>query len=639
MKISYKHLSENIKQKPDINDLSEKLFQLGHEHEIYGDILNLELTPNRGDCLSIKGLLRDLNLFYELNVDKELYEKDIDNLDFKFINNATDACPKISFFKVEVESIPSKYKNELGSYFSDLDIKKNNFFTDISNYISYETGQPTHCYEAKKIESGLKLDYSDKKQQFETLIGETIEIDKGDLVFLNDKEEIVNLAGIMGGSSTSCNEKTKSVIVECAYFSPHKIMGKAVQYSVNSDAAHKFERNVDPNCHEYSLRRFIKIIEQHTKIKNIQFCSNEYTANEENIIKLDVEKINNILGTNVSENDCKEYLRKLGFLEKDLLIRIPSYRHDIKNSNDIAEEVARAIGFNNIKPKKYKIISNKPEKLINNNEKKLSNLLIRNGFYEVINDPFTQEQVENSIVVDNPLDSNRRFIRTNLKKSLLENLLYNERRQQDSIKLFEISDIYYLKNNEVKRYAGIIVSGRVDNNYLDFSKKLDDKFLQNFLNKYLNESVTYNCITIPRDNLKSKSKNVIAYAEILLDESFNINCSDDNINIVSDLNFKYTPISEYPSSTRDLSFSITEFSKCDELQEYLLNFKDNLLKDVFIFDYFYNEKKLEIKIGFRFIFQDNKSTITETKVNDIMDVIIQNTLKLDGVTIPGLKYE
>ena len=257
---------------------------------------------------------------------------------------------------------------------------------------------------------------------------------------------------------------------------------------------------------------------------------------------------------------------------------------------------------------------------------------------QVINDPFTQEQDKNSIVVDNPLDSNRRFIRTSLKKSLLENLLYNERRQQDSIKLFEISDIYSM-NNEVERYAGIIVSGRVDNNHIDFSKKLDDKFLQNFLNKYLDESVAYDCITIPRDNFKSKSKNIIAYAEILLDESFNINYSDNNINIVSDLNFKYTPISEYPSSTRDLSFSITEFSKSDELQEYLLNFKDNLLKDVFIFDYFYNEKKMEIKIGFRFIFQDNKSTITETKVNDIMDVIIQNTLKLDGVTIPGLKYE
>ena len=100
MKISYKHLSEYIKQKPDINDLSEKLFQLGHEHEIFEDIIDLELTPNRGDCLSIKGLLRDLNLFYEIDDNKELYEQDIDNLDFKFINNANDAFPRISFFKI-----------------------------------------------------------------------------------------------------------------------------------------------------------------------------------------------------------------------------------------------------------------------------------------------------------------------------------------------------------------------------------------------------------------------------------------------------------------------------------------------------------------------------------------------------------
>tara|TARA_B100000963_G_C22637809_1_gene678566 strand:+ start:5613 stop:7523 length:1911 start_codon:yes stop_codon:yes gene_type:complete len=636
MKISYKHLSEYIKQKPDINDLSEKLFQLGHEHEIFEDIINLELTPNRGDCLSIKGLLRDLNLFYETDDYKELYEQDIDNLDFKFINNATDACPRISFFKIEVESIPSKYMNELNSYFSDLDIKKNNFFTDISNYISYETGQPTHCYEAEKIESGLKLDYLDEKQQFETLLGETIEINKGDLVFLNEKDEIVNLAGIMGGLSTSCNEKTKTVIVECAYFNPHKIMGKTVQYSINSDAAHKFERNVDPNCHEHVLKRFIGIIEQHTKIKNIQFFTNEYIKNEENIIKLDTMKINNILGTSIDEKDCKKYLRKLGFLIEDSLIKVPSHRHDIKNSNDIAEEVARAIGYNNIKPKKYKIISNKSQKSININEKKLSNLLISNGFYEVINDPFTQERDDNSIAIDNPLDSNRRFIRTSLKNSLLENLLYNERRQQDSIKLFEISDIYYLKNNEIKRYAGIIVSGRVDNNYLDFSKRLDDKFLQNFLKKYLNESAEYNCTKIPRDNLKSKSKNVIAYAEILLDESFNINYSD-NANIINDLNFKYTPISDYPSSIRDLSFSITEFSKRDQLQEYLLNFNDSLLKDVFIFDYFYNEKKMEIKIGFRFIFQSTKSTITELEVNNVMNKIIDFTSSIDGVSIPGLK--
>ena len=96
MKILYKDLVNSITEKPNINDLSDKLFQLGHEHEIDGDIFNLELTPNRGDCLSLKGILRELNLFYEIDLNREIYDKEIKPLDLKFTNNSKNACPKIS---------------------------------------------------------------------------------------------------------------------------------------------------------------------------------------------------------------------------------------------------------------------------------------------------------------------------------------------------------------------------------------------------------------------------------------------------------------------------------------------------------------------------------------------------------------
>ena len=98
-------------------------------------------------------------------------------------------------------------------------------------------------------------------------------------------------------------------------------------------------------------------------------------------------------------------------------------------------------------------------------------------------------------------------------------------------------------------------------------------------------------------------------------------------------------MSEFPSSSRDLSFSISNYSNSEKLQNYFLNFENKLIKEIFIFDYFFNENNKEIKIGFRLTFQDKNSTITETEVNNIMDVIIENTLKLNGVTIPGLKYE
>ena len=151
---------------------------------------------------------------------------------------------------------------------------------------------------------------------------------------------------------------------------------------------------------------------------------------------------------------------------------------------------------------------------------KIKNLLINNGFCEVINDPFTFECNKASIEIDNPLDANRRYLRTSLKQSLLENLIYNEKRQQDSIKLFEIADIYANESNSSKRFAGIIMSGRVDKNYLDFNKKLDKKYLLNIFQNHIDDKTCLNFEDISRVDLKLKSKNTITYLEIELNKLF-----------------------------------------------------------------------------------------------------------------------
>ena len=146
MKIAYKHLVKNIIGNPSIDEISDRLFQLGHEHEIEKNIFNMEFTPNRGDCLSLNGLLRDLSVFYDVKASQEIYNEELKMLDIDFENLSQDICPQISFLKLEIDSIPDQYKDYLNDYFIDLDLNKNNFFTDISNYISYENGQPTHCY-------------------------------------------------------------------------------------------------------------------------------------------------------------------------------------------------------------------------------------------------------------------------------------------------------------------------------------------------------------------------------------------------------------------------------------------------------------------------------------------------------------
>tara|TARA_Y100000816_G_C26102864_1_gene585029 strand:+ start:629 stop:2536 length:1908 start_codon:yes stop_codon:yes gene_type:complete len=633
--ISYRHIVRYFYSEPSVKEISEKLFQLGHENEIEeNDILNIEFTPNKGDCLSLKGIVRDLGIFYETKKNDEIFEDPISFFDFKFKNLSTSDCPKISFLKIEIEGDISEYKDNLRSYFDDLDIKKNNFFTDVSNYVAYETGQPTHCYDAKKIKNEVQLKKINSKTSFNTLIDKEINLTNENLVFCID-DEVINLAGVMGGKSTSCSGSTTEVIVECAYFKPESIIGKSLKYDLQSDAAYKFERGVDPSCHEDVLRRFIFIVSEHAKLKSIKLFTESHQDIEEKKIQFDVDKIQKIIGIDIKEAEYKNMLLKLGFGFEDQYILIPTYRSDIETQNDLAEEVSRIIGYDEIPREEFKISKSTTKVPTKRKEHNIKNFLIDNGFFEIINNPFTSIKSKGSIKIDNPLDSNRKFLRSNLKNSLVENLLYNERRQKDSIKLFEISDVYF-NSNEIKknRLLGIIASGRVGKNYRDFSRWINEDYLSDILDRF--QIKDKNIQVISRENLESKSKNKIVYFEISVDDI--IDSVDSYIPVTTPpSNFiTYSPISEYPSSSRDLSFSINNHVKLNELRNTIEKYHDEDLKEKFIFDFYENPSNNEIKIGFRFIFQSQSRTLKEDDINIVIKDIIAKALAIETVTIPGL---
>ena len=293
MKFIYKDLINFLSDKPTIEDLSDKLFQLGHEHEIDGELFDMEFTPNRGDCLSLNGLARDLNIFFRKVEPFKIFEDEIDPLDLNFKNLSTDACAKISFLEIEIKDIPNSYKPYLENYFSLIGNNKTNFFSDVSNYISYELGQPTHCYDADTITKELIFENRDCDESFKTLLGSDINLSGNNYVFSLDKK-IISLAGVMGGLSTACSIKTKKALIECAFFSPEAIIGKSIKYNLTSDAAHKFERGVDIQSQEQVLRRFIEIVRDHVLIKSIKIQSfNNGNVRKVNI-PIDVKRINKI---------------------------------------------------------------------------------------------------------------------------------------------------------------------------------------------------------------------------------------------------------------------------------------------------------------------------------------------------------
>tara|TARA_B100001540_G_C15805621_1_gene641961 strand:- start:852 stop:2780 length:1929 start_codon:yes stop_codon:yes gene_type:complete len=640
MLVSKNHLRKFLKKDMSDDELSSRLFQLGHENEFVNNLIDLEITPNRGDCLSLYGIARDLNNFYDFSENLEVFNEEIAELQFNFQNNAIDDCPRIAFLLIEVEDLPVRYKPYLEEYFTDLEIKKNNFFTDVSNYLSYEIGQPTHCYDFTKLHSGLKLTRIKKDHDFKTITNKQINIKESDLVFTL-KETPINLAGVMGGFSTGCTQNSKTVLVECAYFEPESIIGKSIKYDLNSEAAFKFERGTDPDIIEMALRRFIKIVEDHTTLKDLKIYKEDNFKKDPRFIEYDLKKINSILGVEVIEEDFNRYINNLGFQIKNGLIFIPSHRHDIQNYNDIAEEIARLIGYDNLKKSDIKLP-------LNNNssdlslEDKVRSFLVEEGFSEVINFPFSENDNTGSVEIDNPLDSNKRFFRKNITESIVQNVIYNERRQKDSIKLFEISDIYrFDKKNKVfksTKKLALILSGRKDYNFRDFNIMMDKKLLDTILSNLTNET-NIEVNQISRENLDSKIKHPIYSAEIelkLIDEAL---ISDKSTQLPRFKEVKYSQISEFPLIKRDLSFQVDDINEINELCRLIDSFRHELLRDSFIFDFYQDEKRNRCKVGFRFSFQSMKKTLIDAEVDEIIDDIVKSLSSLKNTEIPGYDYQ
>ena len=638
MKVHYQHLLEFLKKTPSKTELSETLFQLGHENEIEGEIFDLELTPNRGDCLSLLGLARDLDFFFEYKDNLKIHDGQLKKFDFDFINHEPDACPEINFLYLEIENEVDSYKDYLQSYFQDLGNKSVNFFTDISNYISYELGQPSHCYDFLSMQGTLELKKIEQKKDFITLQGEKIAIDEGDLVFsIND--EVVNLAGVMGGKSTQCNKKTTKVLLECAHFRPDEINGKSIKYGLNSDASHKFERFVDPDLQDLAIKRFVNIVEDHVDIKEIKLYKNSSNRYPERVIDLNFTEINSILGTSIDDKKIIQILNSLSFEIMDNRAKIPTFRNDIFNANDIAEEIARMVGYDNILSKKIDLPKIKKDISLSNY---IRNFLTKKGFTEVINFQFSNNGENESIFIDNPLDQNKNKIRTSLQDSLLENLLFNERRQKSSIKLFEISDIYSKNPSggiQFKKFIGLIASGRVADNYKDFSRKVDKLFV-NSVFKDLRVDLSKYLSTIDRQLLDTKRKQAIVFLEIPI-EKFDGIVNDEDIE-QSEENadfFRYQEISDYPSSARDFSFMVSNLDTIDKISKKIFDFDSKILKDAFLFDLYENAAKHQVKAAFRFIFQDFSKTLTDDEINRELEPLLSEILKLKNVSIPGYKND
>lgn len=625
------------------------------------DIDNKSIT-NRPDLWSVEGLAREFAaitkskffpIYEDSNVDlknsqNEIKPKEINKDIFKRFN-----LLKIS--NLQVCESPIEIQNKL----QNCGIKTINNIVDASNYVMLELGQPTHAFDARKINmEDIQICFAKKGDKFEGLDKKTYELTENDAVFKSNNQ-VQSLLGIMGSNTSSIDQDTKEILLESACFKYQNIRKSSKKHFIRTDSVQRFEKQTDPNLCLRAIFRFIEILKltcPQLKIDS-KLYENYPEKVEEKTINLDVKKVQNTLGTKISNLEIKNILTSLGFETEDLtnniLVKVPTFRAhaDINFDYDLIEEVGRIFGYNNIKPV-MPIDTCKPP--LQYKKRNLANefrqFLKSEGFHEVINYSFqhandfekNQLDISEAIQLENYLSSEQTHLRTDLLPNLLKNVELNLK-NQNNVNLFEFGRTYLENENNFpieEKHLGIVstcedsfykIKGAIIRSFKE--KNIDVQFeLSKNLPNYL----------IPNASAVIKAQGQeIGVIGLINPITLNNNDIKDqatylNINFgkVSHLNYKpqtIKDINKFPSITFDLSILCDKKQLSSELEK-AISKASNLISNIEVFDIYEGENIAENKkaIAYKVTIESHERTLTNQDLENCMKQSIDNIKKVGG---------
>ncbi|CZF79267.1 phenylalanine--tRNA ligase subunit beta [Grimontia marina] len=415
--------------------------------------IDVDLTANRADCLSIKGLAREVGVLNRAEVCQPTFEKVTPAIDDKIsvAIEAPAACPRYLGRVVRNVNVKAATPLWMQEKLRRSGIRSIDPIVDITNYVMLEQGQPMHAFDLAKIEGGIVARMAKPGEKLVLLDGNEAELSENTLV-IADHNRALAIAGIFGGQDSGVNaETTTDVLLEAAFFAPDAIRGRARNYGLHTDSSHRFERGVDSTLQNYAMERATQLL--------IEICGGEageivgQESDEHlpkaNTIALRRTKLDNLLGHHISSEDVVEILSRLGCevetSEQGWSAKAPSWRFDMAIEQDLIEEVGRIYGYDNI-PNQAPIASlNMNEhKEANQSLKRVRDLLVDRGYLEAITYSFVEPNQQKLIVPDveplvlpNPISADMSAMRLSLWTGLLNTVAYNQKRQQPRVRLFE----------------------------------------------------------------------------------------------------------------------------------------------------------------------------------------------------------
>ena len=641
--------------------------------------IDISITPNRADCLGIRGIARDLS---SSGIGKFIQKKR------KKIKQTAKHAIKTSILKEKdqgctvfgscyIKNIANKESPDwLKNKLIAIGLKPISAVVDITNYVMFDLNRPLHAYDADKINKEIIVRDSKEGEEFKALDNKIYKLKKG-MCVISDKSSILGLGGIIGGVSTSTEFNTKNILLEAAYFLPSSIRKTARELNINTDAKYRFERGIDPNSIKEGLELAVELIVKICGGEASKFIITGKSSQSNKVIKFEIEKFQKLIGIPITIYEADKILSSLGFKckkgKKDLMVGVPTWRPDVNLDEDLIEELIRIKGLNKIKL--IKPDKNRTQETLNFSQKIFhlsQRSLASKGYLETITWSFTDSRIdkqfskgEKEISILNPISSDLDVLRRSIFSNLAIHLKKNQDRGYEDLSTFEIGPTFFGKNpGEQQIVVGGLKSGKLNKkSWLDKERNIDVFDVKSDTIKTLLElgveqedlfvsDNSKNCYHPGRSgsiNLKSEKGPHLAYfGEIHPSIVKNLDFKNTNIfgfeiflKNISEPNKKLRQrkisfkTSDFQKTERDFAFIIDKIFKIGILEKIIKEVDEKLIQKVTTFDVYEGENipKEKKSVAINVTLQAFDKTLTENDLDQISKNIIKVVSEKTGAVI------
>ena len=445
--------------------------------------IELTLTPNRGDCLGMLGLAREVGVISGQPVTEPEISLVVPTMsdEFPIHIEAKDGCPRYLGRIIRNVNLNSKSPLWMQEKLRRSGLRSIDPVVDVTNFVLMELGQPMHAFDYSKLEGHINVRMAKENEKLVLLDGKEISL-SSEVMLIADSKKPVAMAGIMGGLATSVTDSTKDVFLECAFFEPVTIAGKARRYGMQTDASHRYERGVDYNLQRKAMERATSLLLEIVGGDPGPITEAVGNLPEPVKIELRIELVSQVLGIEITKKEIIDILSRLGFSitnknDESISVGVPSFRFDVTLEADLIEEIVRIYGYNKV-PSTFQFgaqaLVSKPEALVP--LQRIRHQLVALGYQEIVTYSFIDPELSEfvcgnqiqTVSLENPISEEMSVMRASILPGLLNTAQYNANRQQDRIRLFETGLVFTGNTGDyeqINRIGGLVSGSRYPQNW------------------------------------------------------------------------------------------------------------------------------------------------------------------------------